>query len=164
MSEHSLRGRARLSDSDAQIESLRDRRKQVLLRANERFARATIKAGLAELTIPDDALDAAFEEVAARFRKISVTATAKTRANDTANRSTRKPATLRVNLVLRTLSTRTHLHLNAMAQSEAMTDVLPKCDIARFSLAYIQQGDISDASFSATVEPLGNSRLVQRPI
>jgi hypothetical protein len=63
-------------------------------------------------------------------RKIAC-ATAKTRANDTAVRSTRKPATLRVNLAsLRTLSTRTHLHLNAMAQSDAMTGMLPKCDIA----------------------------------
>jgi hypothetical protein len=72
--EHSRRSGAKLSDTDAEIESLRDRRKQVLLRANERFARAAIKAGLAELTIPDDALDAAFEEIAARFRKISVAA------------------------------------------------------------------------------------------
>ncbi|WP_132537141.1 TraC family protein [Rhizobium sp. PP-F2F-G48] len=60
---------SKVSDIDAEIERLRERRKQVILKDNERFARAAIKAGLAELDIPDDALDAAFAEMAARFRK-----------------------------------------------------------------------------------------------
>ncbi|WP_132537254.1 TraC family protein [Rhizobium sp. PP-F2F-G48] len=60
---------SRISDIDAEIERLRERRKQVIMKDNERFARAAIKAGLAELDIPDDALDAAFAEMAARFRK-----------------------------------------------------------------------------------------------
>ncbi|WP_092989904.1 TraC family protein [Rhizobium sp. NFR03] len=59
----------KVSDIDAEIERLRERRKQVILKDNERFARAAIKAGLVELDIPDDALDAAFAEMAARFRK-----------------------------------------------------------------------------------------------
>ncbi|TCQ02439.1 TraC-like protein [Rhizobium sp. PP-F2F-G36] len=69
MSERLSRRRASVSEIDAEIERLKERRKQIVLKDNERFARAAIKAGLAELDIPDDALDAAFAEMAARFRK-----------------------------------------------------------------------------------------------
>jgi hypothetical protein len=40
----------------------------LLAKANERFARAAAKAGLAELEIPDADLDDIFEEIAARYR------------------------------------------------------------------------------------------------
>ncbi|EMG51325.1 TraC family protein [Ochrobactrum sp. CDB2] len=40
----------------------------MLAKANERFARAAAKAGLAELEIPDADLDDIFEEIAARYR------------------------------------------------------------------------------------------------
>ena len=69
MSLRTGRKKTSVSEIDAEIERLRERRKQIVLRDNERFARAAIKAGLAELDIPDDALDAAFAEMAARFRK-----------------------------------------------------------------------------------------------
>ncbi|RUV81770.1 pilus assembly protein, partial [Mesorhizobium sp. M1A.F.Ca.IN.022.07.1.1] len=41
----------------------------VIAKSAERFARAATKSGLAEMEIPDEELDAIFEEVAARFRK-----------------------------------------------------------------------------------------------
>lgn len=77
MSNRLPRRKSTVSEIDAEIERLRERRKQVLLRENERFARAAIKAGLADLAISDDALDAAFEEIAARFRKSAIVVGAK---------------------------------------------------------------------------------------
>ncbi|UXS43032.1 pilus assembly protein (plasmid) [Agrobacterium tumefaciens] len=64
-----MRAKSSISEIDAQIEKLRERRKNLLVKANERFARAAAKAGLAELDIADSELDAIFEEIAARFRK-----------------------------------------------------------------------------------------------
>ena len=64
-----MRAKSSISEIDAQIEKLRERRKSLLVKANERFARAAAKAGLAELDIADSELDAIFEEIAARFRK-----------------------------------------------------------------------------------------------
>lgn len=58
-----------ITDLDAQIEKLRERRKLLVIRSAERFARAATKSGLAEMEIPDDELDRIFEEVAARFRQ-----------------------------------------------------------------------------------------------
>lgn len=63
-----MRSRTTLSEIDAQIERLREKRRVVLTRASERFARAAAKAGLAELEILDADLDAIFEEIAARYR------------------------------------------------------------------------------------------------
>jgi len=63
-----MRSKTTLSEIDAQIERLREKRRLLLSRANERFARAAAKAGLAELEIPDADLDAIFEEIAARYR------------------------------------------------------------------------------------------------
>jgi hypothetical protein len=77
MSNRLPRRKSTVSEIDAEIERLRERRKQVLLRENERFARAAIKAGLADLAISDDALDAAFQEIAARFRKSAIVVGAK---------------------------------------------------------------------------------------
>ncbi|PDT26727.1 pilus assembly protein [Rhizobium sp. L9] len=54
---------------DAQIERLRERRRTLIARSAERFARAATKSGLAELEIADEEIDRIFEEIAARFRK-----------------------------------------------------------------------------------------------
>jgi len=64
-----MRAKSSLSEIDAQIEKLREKRRGILAKANERFARAAAKAGLAELEITDTELDAMFEEIAVRFRK-----------------------------------------------------------------------------------------------
>lgn len=64
-----MRAKSSISEIDAQIAKLREKRRSLLARANERFARAAAKAGLAELDIPDNELDALFEEIAARFRE-----------------------------------------------------------------------------------------------
>lgn len=64
-----MRAKTTISEIDAQIEKLREKRKNLLVKANERFARAALKAGLAELDIPDSELDVVFAEIAARFRK-----------------------------------------------------------------------------------------------
>lgn len=64
-----MRAKTTISEIDAQIEMLREKRKTLLIKANDRFARAALKAGLAELDIPDSELDAVFAEIAARFRK-----------------------------------------------------------------------------------------------
>lgn len=64
-----MRAKSSISEIDAQIEKLREKRRVILAKANERFARAAAKAGLAEMDIPDNELDAVFEEIAARFRE-----------------------------------------------------------------------------------------------
>jgi hypothetical protein len=58
-----------LSDLDAQIEKLRERRRSLVVRSAERFARAATKSGLAEMQITDEEVERIFEELAARFRK-----------------------------------------------------------------------------------------------
>ncbi|MBD9520654.1 TraC family protein [Ensifer sp. ENS02] len=58
-----------LSDIDAQIEKLRERRRTLIVKSAERFARAATKTGLAEMEITEEVLDAIFEQIAARFRK-----------------------------------------------------------------------------------------------
>lgn len=58
-----------IMDIDAQIEKLRERRKTLIVKSAERFARAATKAGLAEMEITDEEVDRIFEEIAARFRK-----------------------------------------------------------------------------------------------
>jgi hypothetical protein len=61
--------RPSILDLDAQIEKLRERRRTLIARSAERFARAATKSGLAELEIADEEIDRIFEEIAARFRK-----------------------------------------------------------------------------------------------
>lgn len=63
-----MRAKSSLSEIDDQIEKLREKRRSLLTKANERFARAAAKVGLAELEISDSELDAIFGEIAARFR------------------------------------------------------------------------------------------------
>ncbi|MBY5694030.1 pilus assembly protein [Rhizobium leguminosarum] len=57
-----------ISDLDAQIEKLRERRRSLIVKSAERFARAAMKSGLAETEIADEEIDRIFEEIAARFR------------------------------------------------------------------------------------------------
>ncbi|MCA1443784.1 TraC family protein [Ensifer sp. IC4062] len=57
-----------ISDLDAQIRKLHERRRLLIVKAAERFARAATKSGLAEMEIADEELDRIFEEIAARFR------------------------------------------------------------------------------------------------
>ncbi|MFG1210442.1 TraC family protein [Xanthobacter flavus] len=64
-----MRFKSSLSEIDAQIDKLRERRKFLIVKAGERFARAATKAGLVEMEIDDEELDAICEEIAARFRK-----------------------------------------------------------------------------------------------
>ncbi len=58
-----------ITDIDAQIEKLRERRKTLIVKSAERFARAATKAGLAEMEIADEEIDHIFAEIALRFRK-----------------------------------------------------------------------------------------------
>jgi hypothetical protein len=58
-----------LTDLDTQIEKLRERRKLLVVRSAERFAKAATKSGLAELEIADEEVDRIFEELVARFHK-----------------------------------------------------------------------------------------------
>lgn len=64
-----MRAKSSISEIDAQIEKLREKRRSLLAKASERFARAAAKAGLVEMEISDIELDAIFEEIATRFRK-----------------------------------------------------------------------------------------------
>ncbi|PDT50329.1 TraC family protein [Sinorhizobium fredii] len=65
-----------LSDLDAQIAKLRERRRLLIVKSAERFARAATKSGLAEMEIPDEEVDRILEEIAARFRKAEKKGTA----------------------------------------------------------------------------------------
>ncbi|MGS1097682.1 TraC family protein [Aquamicrobium terrae] len=58
-----------ISDIDAQIEKLRERKRILIVKSAERFARAATKAGLAEMEIADEEVERIFEDIAARFRK-----------------------------------------------------------------------------------------------
>ncbi|MBB5539626.1 TraC family protein [Rhizobium giardinii] len=56
-------------DLDAQIDKLRERKRLLIIKSAERFARAATKSGLAEMEIADEEIDRIFDELAARFRK-----------------------------------------------------------------------------------------------
>ena len=58
-----------ISDLDAQIEKLRERKRLLIVKSAERFARAATRTGLAEMEIADEEVDRIIEEIAARFRK-----------------------------------------------------------------------------------------------
>jgi len=75
-----------ISDIDAQIDKLRERRRLLTVKSAERFARAATKVGLAEMEISDEEIDQIFEEIAGRFRK------AEKKAPDAATPQTRRPA------------------------------------------------------------------------
>lgn len=58
-----------INDIDAQIEKLRERKKILIVKSAERYARAATKAGLAEMEVTDDEVDQIFTEIAARFHQ-----------------------------------------------------------------------------------------------
>ena len=63
-----MRARTTISEIATQIELLREKRKNVVAKANERFAGAALRAGLAELDISDAELNDVLAEITARFR------------------------------------------------------------------------------------------------
>ena len=73
--------KASLTDIDTQIEKLRERKKTLIVKSAERFARAATKTGLAEIEITDEEVDQIFTEIAARFHE-------KTKEADQPKRST----------------------------------------------------------------------------
>lgn len=64
-----MAAKSSITDIDSQIEKLRERRRAMIAKSAERFARAAIKSGLAEMEISDEEVDRIVEEIAARFRK-----------------------------------------------------------------------------------------------
>ncbi|OCP22460.1 MULTISPECIES: TraC family protein [unclassified Ensifer] len=64
-----MAAKSSITDIDSQIEKLRERRRAMIAKSAERFARAAIKSGLAEMEIFDEEVDRLVEEIAARFRK-----------------------------------------------------------------------------------------------
>ncbi|MFC3166401.1 TraC family protein [Ciceribacter thiooxidans] len=64
-----MRPKSSISDLEAQIERLRERRKLLIVKSAERFARAAIRTGLAEMEIVDAAVEQIMDEIATRFRK-----------------------------------------------------------------------------------------------
>ncbi|QYA13724.1 TraC family protein [Rhizobium sp. AB2/73] len=63
-----MRARSTASEMDTQIELLREKRKRMVAKDNERFASAARRAGLAELDISDAELNEVLAEITARFR------------------------------------------------------------------------------------------------
>lgn len=63
-----MAAKSSITDIDAQIEKLRERKRTLIVKSAERFARAATKAGLAEMEIADEEVDRIVEEIAARFR------------------------------------------------------------------------------------------------
>ncbi|MFB2567382.1 TraC family protein [Rhizobium sp. IMFF44] len=63
-----MRARTTVSEIDTQIELLAEKRKNMVAKANERFASAARRAGLAELDISDAELNDVLAEITARFR------------------------------------------------------------------------------------------------
>jgi len=64
-----MAAKSSISDIDAQIEKLRERRRNLIVKSADRFARAATKSGLAEMEIADEEVDRVFEEIAVRFRR-----------------------------------------------------------------------------------------------
>lgn len=81
-----MAAKSSIADIDAQIEKLRERRRAMIAKSAERFARAATKSGLAEMEIADEEVDRIFEEIAARFRKEEKKGTA------SVSTSSRRPA------------------------------------------------------------------------
>jgi hypothetical protein len=64
-----MAAKSSITDIDSQIEKLRERRRAMIAKSAERFARAATKSGLAEMEIADEEVERIIEEIAARFRK-----------------------------------------------------------------------------------------------
>lgn len=71
-----MAAKSSITDIDAQIEKLRERRRSMIAKSAERFARAATKSGLAEMEIADEEVERIFEEIAGRFRRGEKTGTA----------------------------------------------------------------------------------------
>jgi len=56
-------------DLDTKIQALMERKRLLIVKSAERFARAATKSGVAEMEITDTQIDALFNEIAARFRR-----------------------------------------------------------------------------------------------
>ncbi len=64
-----MAGKNSILDIDMQIEKLHERRKELLVKSAERFARAATKSGLAEMDIADTEIDQIISEITTRFRE-----------------------------------------------------------------------------------------------
>ncbi|KAB2686621.1 TraC family protein [Brucella tritici] len=64
-----MAGKNSILDIDTQIEKLHERRKELLVKSAERFARAATKSGLAEMDIADTEIDQIISEITTRFRE-----------------------------------------------------------------------------------------------
>ena len=64
-----MAAKSSISEIDAQIEKLRERKRMLIVKSADRFARAATRAGLAEMEIADEEIERIFTEMAARFRK-----------------------------------------------------------------------------------------------
>lgn len=64
-----MAAKSSITDIDSQIERLRERRRAMIAKSAERFARAATKSGLAEMEIDDEEVERLVEEIATRFRK-----------------------------------------------------------------------------------------------
>ncbi|MBP1884748.1 TraC family protein [Sinorhizobium mexicanum] len=64
-----MASKSSISDIEAQIEKLHERRRKLIVKSAERFARAATKSGLAEMEIADEEVDRIFAEIAGRFCK-----------------------------------------------------------------------------------------------
>lgn len=64
-----MAAKSSITDIDSQIEKLRERRRAMIAKSAERFARAATKSGLAEMEIADEEVERVVEEIATRFRK-----------------------------------------------------------------------------------------------
>ncbi|CAN7627149.1 TraC family protein [Pararhizobium sp. LjRoot238] len=81
-----MAAKSSISDLDTQIEKLRERKRLLIVKSAERFARAATKSGLAEMEITEEELDRIFKEIAARFRK------GEKKGADGVSAQTRRPA------------------------------------------------------------------------
>ncbi len=89
-----MRPKSSISDLDAQIERLRERRESLIVKSAERFARAAIKSGLAEMEVADAEVERIVDEIATRFRKQQrgASAAASTSSHRSPGGETRAPA------------------------------------------------------------------------
>jgi len=60
---------ATITNIDAKIEKLREKKRSLQKKVTERVARLAIEAGLMDVDVSDDELRAGFKDLAARFQK-----------------------------------------------------------------------------------------------
>ena len=64
-----MTAKSSISDLGTQIETLVERKRLLIVKSAERFARAATKSGVAEMEITEAQIDILFDEIAARFRR-----------------------------------------------------------------------------------------------